>query len=307
MDPRIDILGLGGVAVDDLIYVPSYPPADSKMRITATDRQCGGLTATALVAAARLGCRCAYAGVTGTDENSDFALKAMAAEGIRTDLARRRPAARVFHSIVIVDDSGARTLFCDARDVVGAGDDWPAEEVIASARVLFVDPVGAAGMVRAATAARAAGVPTVADIEQTASWPVEELMSLVDHLVVPERFAQERTGRGNPGPAAEALLQPHHRAVVVTCGDRGSWFVGEDMSKAAHQPAFPVRAVDTTGCGDVFHGAYAAGLVKGMDLAARVRFASAVAALKARRRGGQAGCPDLAEVEAFLAGQSRVQ
>jgi len=75
MNRAIDILGLGAVAVDDLLYVSSYPPADSKVHVTSTDRQCGGLTATALVAAARLGCVCAYAGVVGTDENSEFALR----------------------------------------------------------------------------------------------------------------------------------------------------------------------------------------------------------------------------------------
>jgi sugar/nucleoside kinase (ribokinase family) len=303
MDTEIDILGLGAVAVDDLVYVPSYPPADAKMRITATDRQCGGLTATALVAAARLGCRCSYAGVVGPDENSEFALKAMAAEGIRTDLSRRRPEARVFHSIIIVDDSGARTLFCDARDVLGAAPDWPGEDAIASAKVLFVDHIGMAGMVRAARIARAAGVPVVADIERSEHEHFEELMLLVDHLVVPLEFAVARTGCGEAGPAAEALLQPGRRAVVVTCGAEGSWYVGEGAPHAKYQPAFPVQVVDTTGCGDVFHGAYAAALVKQMDLASRVRFASAVAAIKATRRGGQAGCPKLAEVEAFLAGR----
>jgi len=303
MDAQIDILGLGAVAVDDLVYVPSYPPADAKARITASDRQCGGLTATALVAAARLGCQCAYAGVTGTDENSEFALNAMVAEGVRTNLARRTPTARVFHSIIIVDESGARTLLCDGRNVVGAVDDWPAEEMIASARVLFVDHVGMAGMLRAARVARAAGLPVVADIERNDEEHLEELMEFVDHLVVPHSFAQARTQCSDPGAAAEELIRPHHRAVVVTCGARGSWYVGDGVPEAVHQPAFPVAAVDTTGCGDVFHGAYAAGLVKGMELDARVRLASAVAAIKATRRGGQAGCPTLAEVNAFLAGR----
>jgi sugar/nucleoside kinase (ribokinase family) len=300
MNPQIDILGLGAVAVDDLVYVPSYPSADSKVRITDADRQCGGLTATALVTAARLGCGCAYAGVMGTDANSDYALQAMAAEGIRMDLVQRVPEARVFHSIIIVDDSGGRTLFCDGRNVVGAGNDWPAEEVIASARVLLVDHIGLAGMVRASRLARAAGVLVVADIERNTSGEIEELLTLIDHLVVPEYFAVAQTKTQDPGAAAQALLQPHHRAVVVTCGARGSWYIEAGMTQAAHQPAVRVPVVDTTGCGDVFHGAYAAGLVKGMDLQSRVRFAGVAAALKATRRGGQAGCPKLVEVEASM-------
>jgi len=224
----------------------------------------------------------------------------MAAEGIRTNLALRTAGGRVFHSVIVVDDSGSRTLFCDGRDVVGAGNDWPAEEIIASARVLFVDHIGMAGMVRASRAARAAGVPIVADVEGAHHERFEELMPLVDHLVVPESFAETRTGIKDPRAAAERLLRPHHRAVVVTCGARGSWYIGPGMPKAAHQPAFQVPVVDTTGCGDVFHGAYAAGLVRDMDLAERVRFASAVAAIKAGHRGGQAGCPGLADIDIFL-------
>ena len=69
MSDGYDVLGLGSVAVDDLLYVPHYPPADAKLQVRRRERQCGGLTATALVAAARLGARCAYAGVLGEDED----------------------------------------------------------------------------------------------------------------------------------------------------------------------------------------------------------------------------------------------
>ena len=86
----MDILGLGSVAVDDLVYVASYPQANAKVRVLDRERQCGGLTGTALAAAAKLGCRCAYAGVTGTDEASDFALAGLAAAGVSVELASRR-------------------------------------------------------------------------------------------------------------------------------------------------------------------------------------------------------------------------
>ena len=82
------------------------------------------------------------------------------------------------------------------------------------------------------------------------------------------------------------------RSAVVTCGGAGSWYVSDaDPEAARHQPALPVKVVDTTGCGDVFHGAYAAALVHGLDVAGAVRFASAAAGLKAASPGGQAGIP----------------
>jgi sugar/nucleoside kinase (ribokinase family) len=86
---KIDILGLGVIAVDDLIFVPSYPPADAKIPVSRRERHCGGLTATALVAAARLGCHCSYAGVLGST-TSKFAIERLSQEGISfTHLIRR--------------------------------------------------------------------------------------------------------------------------------------------------------------------------------------------------------------------------
>jgi len=91
-------------------------------------------------------------------------------------------------------------------------------------------------------------------------------------------------------------------AVVVTCGAEGSWWIGEGVQAPVHQPAFAVEVVDTTGCGDVFHGAYAAAWVRGLPLGERVRVASAAAALKATQPGGQTGSPRWDEVQAFLRG-----
>ncbi len=303
MQSRTDILGLGAVAVDDFVYVESYPTVNSKVHVVDRARQCGGLTATALAAAARLGCRCAYAGVAGTDEESNFALEAMAGMGVRVDLAGRRADRRVCHSTIIVDRLGNRTLLSDGRNVLSVDDAWPEEHVIRSCKILLVDHTSIAGLVRAARAARSEGIPVIADLERAESERLGELMSLVDHLIVPEEFACAVSGQHRPREAAASLWAEGRQAIVVTCGEDGSWYVGPDR-RPTHEAAFRVAVVDTTGCGDVFHGAYAAGLAKGMDLAARVRLAGATAALKATRRGGQAGCPTMAEVEKFIQEQT---
>jgi sugar/nucleoside kinase (ribokinase family) len=97
----------------------------------------------------------------------------------------------------------------------------------------------------------------------------------------------------------ERLWDKDRQAVVVTCGAAGAWFAGID-GVVQHQPAFSVKVADTTGCGDVFHGAYAAEIVRGVAVADCVRFASAAAALKATQPGGQRGIPTRAGVERFL-------
>ncbi len=302
MNAEIDVLGLGAVAVDDILYVEAYPVANSKVRVLNRERHCGGLTATALVAAARLGCHCAYAGVTGDDESSDFALAALAQAGIRTDLACRRSDRRIHHSTIIVDHRGTRTLLSDNRSVRSVDETWPAERIIRSCAVLLVDHTAMDGMVRVSRTARSAGIPVVGDLERTESELSGELVDMIDHLIVPEQVALAMTARNEPREAAAALWTGERKIVVVTCGENGCWYLA-DGREPVHQPAYRVHVVDTTGCGDVFHGAYAAGLVLGLSPSDRVRLASATAALKATKRGGQAGCPTMAEVKSLLAGR----
>ena len=110
--PRFDVLGLGAVAVDDLLYVDQYPPPEGKVQVLDRQRQCGGLTGTALVAAARLGSRCAYAGVLGDDELSHFVIDSLAREGVELAYRAERADARPAHSTIIVDRlRGTRTIF----------------------------------------------------------------------------------------------------------------------------------------------------------------------------------------------------
>jgi ribokinase len=126
-------------------------------------------------------------------------------------------------------------------------------------------------------------------------------VALANHPVVSQGFARQWTGCEQPAEAACALWSDQRQAVVVTCGADGCWYVGPDRpDQARHQPAYAVPVVDTTGCGDVFHGAYAAALAQGYDLPTRVRRAAAAAALKATCRGGQAGIPARRAVETFL-------
>jgi sulfofructose kinase len=298
---RFDIVGVGVAAVDDLLRVPAYPPPDSKIRVLGRERQPGGLTATALVAASRLGARCAFAGVLGRDdEASRFVLDTFVREGIDVSYAARIDGAGPVQSVIIVgSDPSTRNIFSDASRAVEVPDHPPAH-LLSAAPVLLVDHVYAAMAIRAARVVREAGGAVVADLEKDVSARFGELVEAVDHLVLSRAFACRIAGVPDAPSAVRALVRPG-RAVVVTCGADGAWYGENADTQPAHCPAFGVEVVDTTGCGDVFHGAYAAALARGHGLADRVRFASAAAALKATRPGGQAGAPDLAGVERLLA------
>ncbi len=301
MRTRLEVLGLGCTAVDDLLFVPIYPAADSKMPVSRRERQCGGLTATALVAAARLGCRAAYAGTLGNDPDSDFVRDALEAAGVLTRWVLCRPGVRPVRSVILVEErTGARTILYDVSGAGGAHPRWPAAELITRSRVLLVDRWGVPGMIRAARLARRAGVPVVGDLETFDVPRFDELLALTDHLIVSEQFARRYTGAADAAEGARRLWRPDRAVVVVTCGGRGGWWLASGNDRPRPYSAFRVRAVDTTGCGDVFHGAYAAALARGLELEERLRVAAAAAALKATRPGGQAGCPTWAELQRWL-------
>ncbi len=303
MQTTIDVLGLGYAAVDELLYFDGYPQADSKMPVRRRERHCGGLAATALVAAARLGCRCAYAGTLGDDEHSRFVIERLAEEGVDVTHLRRLPDARPVRSTVLVDQTRhTRTILFDLNGVVCADTQWPREEVIRAARVLLVDNCGVEGMIHAARIAREASIPVVADFENAEDPLFPQLLALADHLILSRDFALKVTGEQDPVLATRGLWTRGRRAVVVTCGKSGCWYVSDQQPGIpSHQPALTVQAADTTGCGDVFHGAYAAALIRGETIPDAVRFATVAAGLKAARYGGQAGVPTRVAVDGYAA------
>jgi sulfofructose kinase len=279
----IDILAMGCVAIDDFLYVSEYPAAETKIRVTRGERRCGGLAGGALQTVASLGARSAFAATLGNDELSSFVVDRFQSAGISLEYLRRQPGVRPIHSTIIVDTTHhTRTVFFSLDGAQGAQEDWPPAEAIRESKVLFVDHYGIEGMVRAAKIAREAGIPVVADFERN-EWPgFDQLLTLVDHLIVSEAFAFKLTQETTPDRACASLRAGRSQTtVVVTCGSSGCWYTSEVNASAVHRPAFAVDVKDSTGCGDVFHGAYAVGLAEGMALRERIDFASAAAALKA--------------------------
>jgi len=298
-----DVLGLGCCAVDDLLYVQDYPAPDGKAEVLRRERHCGGLTATALVAAARLGARCAYAGTLGEDDDSDFVRQTLKREGIDIRHVVHREGTGPVRSVIVVDEiRGTRNIFYHTEHTVGADAARPAKRIILSAGVLLVDRFGLRGMIRAARLARGAGIPVVGDFESSGLPRFRELLALTDHLILAEKFAGQLAGASSARDAAMKLWKKDRCAVVITCGARGGWFYEGPPNSPQSFAAFRVPTVDTTGCGDVFHGAYAVGLAEGMKLRERIRFASAAASLKATQPGGQSGIPTRAALERFLKG-----
>jgi sulfofructose kinase len=299
-----DVLGLGAVAVDDLVYVPHYPAPDTKVLVQDEQRQGGGLTGTALVAAARLGAKTAYFGVLGTDNLSCHTISELEREGVDCTPVLIRAGAGPVHSTIIVDTSnGQRTILHSHAHVQQRGPHEVGEEIIARCKVLFVDYTVSSSASRACQVARQLGIPTMGDLEGTITPETIELAGLLDHLIINLAYASRLSGRNDPEEVIRALDTDGRTCVVVTDGARGGWWRA-NHGPVHHYSAYTVPVVDTTGCGDVFHGVYAAGLVRGESLPRCMQLASAAAALKATRAGGRAGCPRWDELERFLVDHS---
>jgi len=302
MSAAWDVLGFGAVAVDDLLYLDGFPAADSKMPVQEERRAGGGLAATALVAAARLGARTAYAGILGEGELSRFSIAELEREGVDCSLVRVQPGAQPCHSTILVDRlTGHRTILHFTAAVVAPAIGSFSPAIITACRVLFVDNTIAPFALDAVRLAHAQGIPVVADLERATGADVLELARQVDHLIVGIGFAGQVTGEHEPAAMVRALRQRDQTACVVTAGERGCWYATDATGDTVHHvPAYPVQVVDTTGCGDVFHGAYAASLARGESVARAVAVANVAAGLKATQPGGRRGIPDLATIERYL-------
>jgi sugar/nucleoside kinase (ribokinase family) len=302
--PPFDVVGLGLNSVDLLATVTGHPRPNSKQRAERLTRQPGGQAATAMVTCARLGWKARYIGRFGDDEHGALGIESLRREGVDVSASVTVKGARNQVALILVDArSGDRTIVWD-RDpaLTMRAADVPRDAVV-SGRILLVDCHETEAALEAARHAKAAGMPTVIDVEEVRP-RIDELLRTIDVIIASEDFPSALTGHGDLGRALSALADEFRPAVAcVTLGRRGSLaLVG---GREIRTPGFTVTpCIDTTGAGDVFRGAFiAAYLAGGADAPAEdvLAYANAAAALKCRRLGARDAIPTRQEVEALVA------
>lgn len=296
-----DVVGIGAASVDFVYVLPAWPsPAASraKMRIRRHFVSCGGQVATALATCARLGLRTKFVGVTGTDDNAQRLRRDLETRGVDLTDAVIRDTSNQYAVILVDEPSGERIVLWDRDDRLRLGDDELPSDVAAGTRVVHVDDVDVNAALRAASAARAAGAVVTSDIDRVDDRTIELLKS-VTFPIFAEHVPSALTGVDDPGAALGALRPLHDGVLCVTLGARGAMALEGD--RVLHLPAFSVRAVDTTGAGDVFRGGFIHGHLRGWPLEDTIRFANAAAAVSCTRLGAMASVPSLEDVERLMA------
>ena len=291
-----DVLCVGHACYDLVFTVDHHPAPDEKARASALLSCGGGTAANAAMTAATLGARTAFAGYLGSDIYGDQHLAELQAAGVDTRLVVRGAQATPISAIFVKPD-GARSIvnYKGATNGLTVAD-LPLALGEVRPKVVLFDGHQPALALALAGWANAQGVATVLDADTVNAGNVE-LVRRCTLVAASERFAQDLLGAptAEAGLAALAALAPN---VVVTLGEQG--LIWQRGAETGRLPAFTVTVVDTTGAGDTFHGALAAGLGRDLAWEELLRYASAAGALCCTRHGARLGIPTAAEVARLL-------
>jgi len=284
---------------DLLGIVERYPELDEKAPMAEMVEGGGGQAATAMAAVAALAGNAGIFGRVGDDPNGRKIMQAFQDADIDTAGMTVVPSSTSqFAVCIILKSTGQRSIFWKNGTMGKPGPQDLDPALVARAKAVLIDSHALDAGIRCATLAREAGTPVVLDLEK----PHErnpELASLSTHPIFPEGYGAQLTGAADPVAACRAVQAMGPKVAIVTLGERGC--VALDGDEVHRVPAFRVPVVDTTGAGDVFHGAFTYGLALGMSLEENLRFASATAALACRGLGGRASLGTMEEVEDLLA------
>jgi sulfofructose kinase len=298
MAARFDMIGLGYCGTDISCLVGDLP-IDGKVEALGWQSRGGGPAATATYTSAILGSKSAFAGVVGDDSNGTNLVAEFAGAGVDTSHILRRKGATTATAVCIARQQH------NSRSIVWTRGDSPPlaineldEDWIRSCRLLHLDGHQPAAAQWAASQCKRAGIPVAIDAG-TVLPGVAELLELCDIVIASEAFALEYTGEDNWQQSVSLLWRPHRRFVAVTRGAAG--VVGFDGERYYQQPAFSVDVVDTTGAGDVFHGAFNSHFLGGANWSDCLKFAAAAAACKCQALGGRLGIPSRTQLESFMA------
>ncbi len=298
----LDVLSIGVCTIDLIARVPRFPEPDGRVEILDYNETIGGVAAVAPVALARLGARVGFAGAVGADAYGERIRAGLLADGVDVDLLVTLPD-RTTRATIILSDVATNTRSIINTSSAARARVQLSEAIVRTARSVRLVHLDQTTFPSLATDllphCRRAGVQVSVDAGVDIP-AIETYLPSIDIYITTGRQLLDMTGEREWLSALRAVRAQGPRVVVATLGEEGSVGLAEDGTLAS-SPAFAVKVADTTGAGDVYHGAFLFALLEGQGMREALRFANAAAALSCRAVGGRPGCPTLAEVQALLA------
>ncbi len=295
---KVDLVGVGLNALDTLIAVTDFPTCGSKVEYRDRSVMPGGQVASTCVACQTWGLSTRYVGKFGDDYAAEIHAQAFSKVGVETQIITI-PNASSLHNVILIDNSGDRTVLCQRNDLMVLQPEDLNRDWIVNARVLHVDGRDTAAAAQAAHWAREAGVPVTADLDDP--YPgIDDLLENIDYLLVNNDFSHRLMDE----PDLERCLRRMQvlygcRVAAATLGEHGvmAW----DGRRMIHRPAYRVPVVDTTGAGDIFRAGFIYGLLRSWSLEQQLDFSCAAAALNCMADGARGGIKTVAAVEELMA------
>jgi sulfofructose kinase len=296
---NFDVVGVGLNATDTVLMVPRMPAYGGKTPFTREFFSVGGQVATAVVTCARLGLSTKYIGTVGDDLRGRLQMDSLRASGIDIEHVQQRVNCPNQSAYIVVDEStGERTIFWNRPDCLTISPAEITPDQITCARLLHIDGHDTPAVEHAARIARGANIPVTVDVD-TIYAGFDRVLPLVDYLIASAEFPARWTGIEDP-LAALITIQRNSgmRVAAMTLGAHGALAYTEE--RFHYSPAFIVNCIDTTGAGDVFHGAFCYAVLQQMPIADALEFSNAMAALNCTAEGARGRIAGLEEIRQFM-------
>ncbi|MBC2593804.1 carbohydrate kinase family protein [Ruficoccus amylovorans] len=286
-----DVIGVGLVAVDVLWRTPGHVTVGGKNEVADMVLQGGAPAGSTTSQLGRLGYHSGFLANLGNNTLSAIAIEEFRSRGVDGDLFNCHPdAAPALALCEINPNTAERTVYYNLSKYRTLQKGDIPFTVLRRARLLIIDSFELAAMESILEAVQDSPVRTVLDLEHGDRDAMIRCLKLGSDIIMPWEAARGITDAATPEAALAHLAEWSGGNLLITDGLRGSWaWNGGDV---LHQPAFRIKAVDTTGCGDAYHGGYAVGLLEGWDLAMRMEYGAWIAAQVATALGGRTRLPD---------------
>lgn len=305
------IIGLGCIAFDQILAT-NAKWKDEKGKIVRREFRFGGNVRNSLVAVASLGVKAAYIGTMSGEEKWKSALDDFKDNGVSTEFVDFSDKSHPAEATIVITGDGERFIVYDDTPLhhLGLPSEDKIEKALAGADLLLVDagicPPGTLDVIKRCADLK---IPIILDAEQffIEKKIIQEMIALSTDLILPLNFARLVSGKEEVSEVINSFCNDSKNLVVITEGAKGCYFREKGSSITQHMSAYEINAVDTNGTGDIFHGAYAYGLLNGMKSIENLEFASAAAASVASLPHGSLRKPSLSKIKDFISSHPKLK